>query len=151
MVQISLQWEEPGIIICIILLTMSIRENVILVVLDVKLSNLHNIFGFCFNSSSLRSAHSRRADEAYQNRFLWGQWFWFTTRQVWVSWNGLCRLFVCLLFCHCKLLESFVLPNDSWWMIKGSWYESTCEWVLFSFPINLYSVYQNSSSSKIKK
>lgn len=74
LVQISLQWE-PGMIICIILLTMSIRENVILVVLGVKVSNFHNLFGCCFNFCSLRSAHSRGADEAYPNRFLRGQWF----------------------------------------------------------------------------
>lgn len=44
---------ETGIIVCAVLLTTSIRENVILVVLDTKLSNLHKIFGCCFNFSPL--------------------------------------------------------------------------------------------------
>lgn len=46
-----LQWE-PGMIICnIILLTMSIRENVILVVVGVKISNFITAFELLFSIS----------------------------------------------------------------------------------------------------
>lgn len=48
LVQASLQWEI-GFIVSAILLTLSIRENDILLVLDIKLSNLHNICYCYFN------------------------------------------------------------------------------------------------------
>lgn len=115
--QRKLSWYKEvysGFLVWVILLTMSIREKVILLVWDIKLNKWPNIFGCYFNFfPPLRSAHSRGADENYQNRFLWDQWFGFTTRKVCIFLIGLCKLFDGLLFCLWKIVESIICSTLS--------------------------------------